>query len=403
MAVNAIQNLNLQTQSGSSSDFTQVLDLQPTTVSLGTVTGVSASSGTQTFYNDNGSWRVQFNLVVFESLTTAAYNALSALSSGDTVTLGPWASQNGFPTYVIVDFVDGDANYFQLFFSGTAPNFSNFGPQSYDPSDYFAVSGTNTEVTTDNSSLALSQTYFEIGNLTPFVSADATVSGNTITVAGDFSSSISAGMSVVEKSYASGPNVLQYNLQTGGWVDYAQTSVWGSPTTLTAMHIGSNSMQIYSANDYVFGSTLIQIPSEWNEWIIQVNATAGVYMTNMTGTKAMYAELQFIANPTVFNPSEKLTISESNRHDAKPSGINTWSANLFGGLTIVLDKVNYSDSTTNSNKQMSFTGIVNKPKVEQTYPIEDVTEVGVFIVLDPRFQQGVLDRPSMSVTAIRTG
>jgi hypothetical protein len=249
----------------------------------------------------------------------------------------------------------------------------------------------------------LSQTYFEIGDLTPFVTADATVSGNAITLAGDLSSSISAGMTVVEKSYASGPNVLQYNLQTGEWVDYAQTSVWGSPTTLSATHYGNNGMQIYSANDYVFGSTLIQIPSEWNDWIIQVNATAGVSMTNMTGTTTMFAELQCIANPTVFNPGDLLTISESNRHAMKTTSMTIWSASLIGGLSLLLDKVFYNDSTTSNYKQISFTGIANKPKLEQAYPIEDITEVGVFVVLDPRFQQGSIDRPTISVTAIRTG
>jgi hypothetical protein len=402
MAVNAVQNLNLQTQGGSSSDFTQVLDLQPTTVSLGTVTGVSAVSGTATFYNENGFWETGFSDVSLDSLSDDAFTALTSLSSGDTVTLGPWASNNGHPTYVIFDSYYGDAGYFSLYFSDTAPNYRShaFGSP---PSAYFSVVGNNTEVTTDNSSLALSQTYFEIGDLTPFVTADVTVSGNAITLAGDLSSSISAGMTVVEKSYASGPNVLQYNLQTGGWVDYAQTSVWGSPTTLSATHYGNNGMQIYSANDYVFGSTLIQIPSEWNDWIIQVNATAGVSMTNMTGTTSMFAELQCIANPTVFNPGELLTISESNRHAMKSTSITIWSASLLGGLSLLLDKVFYNDSTTSNYKQISLTGIANKPKLEQAYPIEDITEVGVFVVLDPRFQQGSIDRPTISVTAIRTG
>jgi len=407
MTVNAIQNLNLQTQSGSDADVTQVIDLKPTTVSLGTVTGVTTSSGTTTYYADFidfFSARASFSSINFENLTTAAYNALSALSSGDTLTLGPWASNDGNPTSVTVDFTDGSESYLSVYYSSSASNLNAFvSPSAYSSSDYVSISSTNTEVTTDNSSLALSQTYFEIGNVTPFVSADATVSGSTVTVTGDFSSSISAGMSVVEKNYASGPSVQQYNLVTGAWVDYAQSSVWSSPTTLTAAHRGWSGINMYSANgDYMWGITQIEIPSDWDDWVIEVDAVCNTSMSNATGTNVAYFELRMITNPTSVG-GDKLTINGTSRQVQRETSVQVYNSSYVPGTPRTLCKRVFLSPTLNQYHLIGMHTVINKPVIDNWDSFESTTEVCVYAWIDPRFQQGVAGSPDMKVIAKRTG
>ena len=407
MTVNAIQNLNLQTQSDSDANATQVMNLKPTTVSLGTVIGSTTSSGTTTYYAGEIDFLMATasnSVVEFNALTTAAYNALSALSSGDTLTLGPWASNNGNPTSVTVSSTNGDTSSFYVNWSSAANNYSQFGPprQAQSPSHYVSISFTSTVVTTDNSSLALSQTYFEIGNLTPFVSANATVSGSTVTLNGDFGSSISAGMSVVEKNYAAGPSVQQYNLVTGAWVDYAQSSVWGSPTTLTATHRGTAGLGIFSTNDYMWGITHIEIPSDWNDWVIDVNATCSISMANATGSTIAYAQLRMITNPTSVG-GDKLTINGTSRHAQRSASIQVYNSSYVPGTARELTNEHFLSPTLNQRHFLGLHTVINKPVVDTWETFESTTEVCVYAWLDPRFQQGNLNFPTMQVTARRVG
>lgn len=375
-----------------------VFRIEPNVASLGTVTGVTTSTSTTTYYENNidFSYGMTFpGYIELGGLSTAAYNDLSALSSGDTLTLGPWASTDGNPTSVTINYTTGSSGpgFFYVYYSSAASNFDEFYAQTSSSSDYVSFSSTVTVVTTDNSSLAFSQPHFEIGDLTPFVSADATVSSGTITLAGDLSSSISAGMSVVEKSYSStGPKYVQYNLASGEYED----AKFASPSEFVATFRSSSGHSFNSTTNYVWGVTLIEFPSDWVEWVVDVDYELNL-LANAAGTNIAYFRLRWMPNPTTVTASTMVTLNES----------NTWASQLGGLITY-----NASDLVGSYSELLYLPAVTDVVGVRNSYSLPyirhsnmntyKVTTAAIYCYFDPRYNGSAFaPRATVSVRRVK--
>lgn len=355
----------------------EVLYLEPNTTNLGTVTSVSASSSSATYAlgSVDAEWaQANSSFVHFSSLTTDAYNALSALSSGDTLTLGSWASDDGNPTSVTVDYVEvSGSSTAYVYFTASASNYrtSAFG---YTPSHTWTVDLTFTSVVTDNSNLALSKTYFEIGDLTPFVSAGATVSSGTITLSGDFSSSISTGMSVAEKSYTTKPNLLSYNLADGEYQD----AVFASTSSFGTRFFSSNFVGISSSSDLYWGLTFIEFPTDWDEWVVEANYGLQTSTSTSGSGYVGYAKIRMIDNPTTI-PFPGASLNESTPYVAGVGGFIGYNAASFVGNVTSVSETSTLNNVTGiyTNYSMSF--------MRHSSWYDKPTTLAIFGFYDPRY------------------
>lgn len=377
MAAKTSNSLGLSNETGATSSARGVFYLEPNTANLGTVTSVSSSSSNNTYTvgTDAVSVDAGFSSVTFDTLTTSAYNALIALSSGDTITLGSWASWDGSPTSVTLDFFSGTSSYLTAYFSSTASNYDgfNFGSSS---GDTWSLSSTSTSVVTDNSNLALSQTYFEIGNLTPFVSANATVSSGTITVSGDFSSSISAGMNVTEKSYPTGPQYRQYNLASGEYED----AVFASTSSFVAAFTSSATTTFNTNTDYVWGVVLIEFPSDWVEWVVEADYELDTQAIS-AGSNAGYAKVRWIPNPTSITAGNMVTLNESNTYANGNGNLVTYNAAQLVGSPFV----NVVETTTVTGLVGHKSGYSMPTTRHSSMDATKATTAAIFGVYDPRY------------------
>ena len=395
MTIKAVNSLGLSNETGAIPSARGVFYLEPNTANLGTVTSVSTStsSATYTIGTDAFSVSTGFSSVDFDTLTTSAYNDLIALSSGDTITLGSWASDDGNPTSITLDFFDGDSSYLQAYFSSTASNFDYFASTSYGPTDTWSIGGSiSTSVATNNSNLALSQTYFEIGNLTPFVSANATVSSGTITVSGDFSSSISAGMNVAEKSYPTGAKLRQYNLESGEYQD----AVFAPTSSFVNAIASSTTVSINTNSDYVWGVTLIEFPSDWVEWVVEADYQLDTQASS-AGTNAGYARVKWIPDPTSITATNTVTLNESNTY---ANGVGTFIT--YNAAQIVGTAVDLATPTTVTGvvgiKSCYSMPVIRHSSMDATKP----TSAAIFGFYDPRYSGYVAEgRATVTVRRLK--
>lgn len=362
--------------------------IEPNVKNLGTVTSVSTEPAAITYSYPTDTSYIQLadpyvgDPLFFYEPSAAASASLLGLSAGDTITFGAWASTDGNPTSVTVSGVEqwGPLEV-AVFFSAAASNWKGYGSAA--TGDTFSVSGVNTNVVTDNSNLALSQTYFEIGNLAPFTSADATVSSGTITLEGDLSSSISAGMSVVEKSYSStGPKYLQYNLASGEY----DNAVFASTSELTARWTATGSTNFTSTTDWVWGVTLIEFPSDWVEWVVEAHYEFHVSASATASGQVGYVDVKWIPDPTSITATNMLILNESNPHGVGAAGMVPWDGNQLQGHKI--DAYEMTTLTATSGTRYSFsmpTLIQSTNTYFHHWENGKPTTAAIYVQYDPRF------------------
>lgn len=351
--------------------------LAPNEKYLGVVTSVSSGSTTQTFVDGpdfNYAQNNYRNYLRINGMTSATWSAVSVLTNGDTVILGSWASTDGNPTSFTVDYLDSGSSQSNayIYISSYA---SNLGEVAQTNSGDTFTLGAVTNVVTDNSSLALSQTYFEIGNLTPFATANATVSSGTITINGDYASSISAGMPVVEKSYSTGPKVVQYEPATGQWSNV----VFAPTTALLGRFKSTSTISVASTTDYVWGVMVFEIPSDWSDWIVQANYSFQTYPST-SGSNLGYPKIKWMVDGSQVTATPKITINESNPYQILGGSPYAYNSAQFPSIQVDLSEALVSTPTANQVTAYSLS-VARNPSLDLSTP----TTFCIFGIYDPRF------------------